>query len=91
MIGIGIFVVIFFYLLLPELVRIFSGLNFLAENEIDSGGGVEHTGDPGVARLAPNTAPLDADQLATADRLYDHDPQNYSAPRTVRLGAKLTF
>ncbi len=34
---------------------------------------------------------LDADQLRTADRLYDHDPQNFSAPRTVRLGAQYSF
>jgi outer membrane receptor protein involved in Fe transport len=34
---------------------------------------------------------LDPAELDRLDRLYDHDPQNYSAPRTIRTGMKLSF
>ena len=34
---------------------------------------------------------LDSEELAAADRLYDHDPQNYSPPRAVRVGLRFTF
>jgi hypothetical protein len=30
-------------------------------------------------------------ELTRLDRLYDHDPQNYSAPRTVRTGLEFNF
>ena len=30
-------------------------------------------------------------QMAALDHLYDHDPQNYSAPRTVRTGLEFRF
>jgi hypothetical protein len=30
-------------------------------------------------------------QLNYFDRLYDHDPQNFSPPRTVRVGMELKF
>jgi outer membrane receptor protein involved in Fe transport len=32
-----------------------------------------------------------ADEIARLDRLYDHDPQNYSVPRTVRTGIEYSF
>lgn len=31
------------------------------------------------------------EQLTRLDRLYDHDPQNYSAPRTIRTGLEFNF
>ena len=34
---------------------------------------------------------LDAEEVARYDRLYDHDPQNYSPPRTIRTGLEFTF
>jgi outer membrane receptor protein involved in Fe transport len=34
---------------------------------------------------------LDQNQLDKLNSLYDHDPQNYSAPRTVRLGLEYSF
>lgn len=34
---------------------------------------------------------LNQDELNYYDRLYDHDPQNYSPPRTVRIGMDLNF
>jgi len=34
---------------------------------------------------------LDQDELSRLDRLHDHDPQNYSPPRTVRVGLEFTF
>ncbi len=33
----------------------------------------------------------EAAELARLDRLYDHDPQNYSPPRTVRFGLEYNF
>ena len=42
MIGVGIFIIIFFNFLLSELIRVFGGLDFLAEDEIDRSRGVEH-------------------------------------------------
>jgi outer membrane receptor protein involved in Fe transport len=30
-------------------------------------------------------------ELARLDRLYDHDPQNYSPPRTIRVGLEYNF
>ena len=32
-----------------------------------------------------------ADEIERLDRLYDHDPQNYSLPRTVRTGLEYSF
>lgn len=34
---------------------------------------------------------LDAAELGRLDDLYDHDPQNYSAPRTIRTGLEFNF
>lgn len=34
---------------------------------------------------------LDQNELERLDRLYDHDPQNYSPPRTIRAGFELNF
>ncbi len=34
---------------------------------------------------------LNQEELDYYDRLYDHDPQNYSPPRTVRVGMELNF
>lgn len=34
---------------------------------------------------------LDEQEVAEADFLYDHDPQNYSSPRTVRTGLSFNF
>ncbi len=34
---------------------------------------------------------LNASEVGRLDRLYDHDPQNYSAPRTVRTGLEINF
>jgi hypothetical protein len=34
---------------------------------------------------------LDADQLQALDRLYDHDPLNYSPPRAMRFGLEFNF
>jgi outer membrane cobalamin receptor len=34
---------------------------------------------------------LDATELGRLDALYDHDPQNYSAPRTIRTGLEFNF
>ncbi len=34
---------------------------------------------------------LDQDELESLDRLYDHDPQNYSPPRAVRVGLEFNF
>ncbi|MEW6050052.1 MAG: TonB-dependent receptor [Candidatus Zixiibacteriota bacterium] len=34
---------------------------------------------------------LNENELNRLDRLYDHDPQNYSAPRTIRTGFELSF
>ncbi|PWB74770.1 hypothetical protein C3F09_03520 [candidate division GN15 bacterium] len=31
------------------------------------------------------------DEIARLDRLYDHDPQNYSLPRTIRTGLEYSF
>jgi len=32
-----------------------------------------------------------ANEIARLDRLYDHDPQNYSLPRTIRTGLEYSF
>ncbi|UCE23354.1 MAG: TonB-dependent receptor [Candidatus Zixiibacteriota bacterium] len=37
------------------------------------------------------TLALSADELEKYDRLYDHDPQNFSPPRTIRAGLELHF
>jgi len=37
------------------------------------------------------TLALSAEELEYYDRLYDHDPQNYSPPRTIRTGLELHF
>jgi len=34
---------------------------------------------------------LDVEELNAYDRLFDHDPLNYSPPRTIRTGLELTF
>ncbi len=34
---------------------------------------------------------LDQTEVDQLDRLYDHDPQNYSPPRTIRAGLELNF
>ena len=34
---------------------------------------------------------LDQDELDRLDYLYDHDPQNYSPPRTIRTGLEFNF
>lgn len=34
---------------------------------------------------------LDSEQLAELDYLYDHDPENFSLPRTVRFGLEFKF
>jgi hypothetical protein len=34
---------------------------------------------------------LSETDLERANRLYDHDPQNYSPPRTIRTGIELHF
>lgn len=34
---------------------------------------------------------LDQEELNKYDHLFDHDPQNYSPPRTVRTGFEITF
>jgi outer membrane receptor protein involved in Fe transport len=34
---------------------------------------------------------LNANEVARLDRLYDHDPQNYSLPRTIRTGLEFSF
>ncbi len=34
---------------------------------------------------------LSETDLARANSLYDHDPQNYSPPRTIRTGIELHF
>ncbi len=34
---------------------------------------------------------LSQEELDEMDRLYDHDPQNFSSPRTIRVGTQLNF
>jgi hypothetical protein len=34
---------------------------------------------------------LNADEISRLDRLFDHDPQNYSPPRTIRTGLEFNF
>ncbi len=34
---------------------------------------------------------LDQNELSRLDRLYDHDPQHYSPPRTIRTGLEFNF
>jgi outer membrane receptor protein involved in Fe transport len=34
---------------------------------------------------------LDEEQLNQYDHLFDHDPQNFSPPRTIRTGLEFTF
>ena len=34
---------------------------------------------------------LDEDELEKYDQLFDHDPQNFSPPRTIRTGLEFTF
>lgn len=34
---------------------------------------------------------LNADEVNRLDGLYDHDPQNYSSPRTIRTGLEFNF
>ncbi len=34
---------------------------------------------------------LDADEISFYDSLYDHDPQNFSPPRTIRTGIEFSF
>ncbi len=50
------------------------------------------TGRPDYDGFCPSaTLALSAEELATYDGLYDHDPQNYSPPRTIRTGLELHF
>ena len=50
------------------------------------------TGRPDYDGFTPTaTLALEADELSAYDALYDHDPQNYSPPRTVRTGLELHF
>lgn len=41
--------------------------------------------------LGPSVALSNPGDIGYYNLLYDHDPQNYSAPRTVRLGMELNF
>ncbi len=50
------------------------------------------TGRPDDDAITPNGGlSLSADELARFNRLYDLDPENYSAPRTVRTGLEFSF
>ncbi|MBU0983763.1 MAG: TonB-dependent receptor [candidate division Zixibacteria bacterium] len=50
------------------------------------------TGRPDDDAVTPSGGlALDADDLARFNRLYDLDPENYSAPRTIRTGLELSF
>jgi outer membrane receptor protein involved in Fe transport len=49
------------------------------------------TGLPDDDNIQSTSLSLDADLLNQLDNLYDHDPQNYSPPRTVRLGLEYSF
>ena len=52
-----------------------------------------NTGQPDNDNTRVGTSGLvtRADELARLDRLYDHDPQNYSLPRTIRTGLEYSF
>ncbi len=41
--------------------------------------------------LGQSVALSNPDEIGYYNFLYDHDPQNFSAPRTVRLGMELNF
>lgn len=49
------------------------------------------TGLPNNDNIQNTSLSLDADLLKQLDGLYDHDPQNYSRPRTMRLGLEYSF
>jgi outer membrane receptor protein involved in Fe transport len=49
------------------------------------------TGQPDDDNISNTSLSLDANVLNQLDNLYDHDPQNYSPPRTVRLGLEYSF
>lgn len=51
------------------------------------------TGQPdNDGQIVRNTLDASVDaELARLDRLYDHDPQNYSPPRTIRFGLEYNF
>ncbi|MCB2231287.1 TonB-dependent receptor [bacterium] len=50
------------------------------------------TGRPDYDSYTPQGGlALDSQQLADLDRLYDHDPLNFSLPRTVRIGTEFNF
>lgn len=49
------------------------------------------SGLPDDDNIRQTSLALDANLLSGLDRLYDHDPQNYSAPRTARLGMEYSF
>lgn len=46
--------------------------------------------DGQLAQISLGTAEVQS-SLSRLDRLYDHDPQNYSPPRTIRFGLEYNF
>ncbi len=50
------------------------------------------TGRPDYDSYTPQGGlALDSEQLAALDRLYDHNPLNFSLPRTIRIGTEFNF
>lgn len=47
--------------------------------------------DDGSLSQNDNLPTQEQQELVRLDHLYDHDPQNYSPPRTIRFGLELTF
>jgi hypothetical protein len=41
--------------------------------------------------LGTSVALSNPDEIGYYNHLYDHDPQNFAPPRTVRLGMELNF
>ncbi len=51
-----------------------------------------NTGQPDNDGVSPGASLVtNATELARANQLYDHDPQNYSPPRTIRTGLEFNF
>ncbi len=49
------------------------------------------TGLPDDDNVRQTSLSLSENLLSSLDRLYDHDPQNFAAPRTARLGLEYSF
>ncbi|MFH1686405.1 MAG: TonB-dependent receptor [bacterium] len=47
--------------------------------------------DDGNRAMVGQSSTYDQQELDRLDQLFDRDPQNYSPPRTVRVGLELTF